>query len=73
MRQYLYLFWGLLLAGMIILTAAHPGFRQAAGLPYPGNRDYAVYDRNGERLLVSGGDISTHIRTASRPACQSRF
>jgi hypothetical protein len=73
MRQYLYVFWGLLLAGMVILTAAYPECRQAAGLQYPANRDYAVYDRKGERMLVSGEDINTHIRTASRPAGQSRF
>ena len=73
MRQYLYLFSGLLLAGMIILTAAYPECRQAAILQYPANRDYAVYDRKGERMLVSGGDITAHLRTAGRTAGQNEF
>jgi hypothetical protein len=73
MRQYLYVFWGLLLAGMILLTAAYPECRQAAALQYPANCDYVVYDQNGERMLVSGGEINAHIRTAGRPAGQNRF
>lgn len=73
MRQYLYLFWGLLLAGMIILTAAYPECRQAAGLQYPANRDYAVYNLNGERMLVSGSDLDAHMNAADKPAGQKRF
>ncbi|MBN2108704.1 MAG: hypothetical protein JW832_14865 [Deltaproteobacteria bacterium] len=73
MRQYLYVFWGLLLAGMVILTAAYPECRQAAVLQYPANRDYAVYDQNGESLFVSGGDLNAHMSSSDKPAGQRRF
>ncbi len=53
MRQYLYVFFGLVLAGIIILTAACPECRLAATMQYPKN-GYYVYDSNGDRLFVSG-------------------
>jgi hypothetical protein len=73
MRQYLYLFWGLVLAGMIILTAAYPECRQAASFPYPVNRDFAVYNQNGDRWLVKGGDPAADMSATGNRAGQSRF
>ncbi len=73
MRQYLYLFWGLVLAGMLILTAAYPECRQAAALQYPANRDYAVYDQNGDRMLVSGAYLEAQISAEGKRAGQTRF
>jgi hypothetical protein len=73
MRQYVYLFGVLVLAGMIILTAAYPECRQVACLQYPANRDYAVYDQNGDRILVSGDDLAAHMSARGKPSGQSRF
>ena len=66
MRQYLYLFCGLVLAGMIILTAASPACRQAAVLQYPANLDYAVIDQNGVRIVVRGGELGAQMSAPGR-------
>ena len=58
MRQYLFIFWGLVIAGMIILTAACPECRQAATMQYPENRTYYVYDSNDDPVIV-GDSLST--------------
>ncbi len=73
MRKYLYLFWGLVLAGIIILTAAYPECRQAANLQYPTNLDYSVYDQNGACVFVRGGGLDAHMSAMGRPADQSRL
>jgi hypothetical protein len=50
MRQYLYLFWALVLAGVLLLTAAYPRCPQ-----YAANRCYQIYDTNGT-LTIAGGE-----------------
>ena len=49
MRVYLYLFWALVLAGILLLTAAYPQCTQ-----YATSRYYHVYDTNGNLMCVSG-------------------
>ncbi len=66
MRQYLYVFVGLVLTGMIILTAACPECRLAATMQYPKDCDYYVYDSNGDRLFVSGRPAASVIMYADR-------
>ena len=73
MRQYLYVFFGLVLAGMVILTAACPECRKAATMQYPKNGDYYVYDSNGDRLFVSGGSSASGSMYASRAASEEKF
>ena len=73
MRQYLYAFLGLVLAGMIILTAACPECRLAATMQYPKNCGYYVYDSKGDRLFTAGSPSGTGIMYVGRAAAEQKF
>lgn len=53
MRQYVYMFWALVLGGMVLLTAAYPPCTQ-----YSENRYYRIHDRDGKITLVTGREYS---------------
>jgi hypothetical protein len=57
MRQYLYLFWALVLAGIMLLTAAYPQCPQ-----YATNRYDHVYDINGNLTFVSGTETASGMQ-----------
>jgi hypothetical protein len=54
MRQYLYLFWALVIGGMVLLTAVYPPCPQ-----YASSRYYQVYDTNGNLTCVSANPPAT--------------
>ncbi len=56
MRQYLYVFWALVLGGMVMLTVIYP-----PGTQYAGYRNYQVYDRDGNMTLIAGHDYTKSI------------
>jgi len=73
MRQYLYVFLGLVLAGMIILTAACPECRQVATMQQPEKGSYYVYDSNGDRLFAVGTPCASSSMYANRTAAEQKF
>jgi hypothetical protein len=73
MRQYLYVYLGLVLAGMIILTAACPEFRLAVTMQYPKNCRYYVYNSNGDRLFTAGRPSEKSIIYAGRASAEQKF
>jgi hypothetical protein len=73
MRQYLYLFWGLVIAGMVVITLACPECRQAATGKYSSSCSYAVYDQNGDRIYVSGSVVYADAQYKKQHIDQSWF
>jgi hypothetical protein len=51
MRQYLYVFWAIVLLGMLLLTAAYPEARQQE--LFTGWDHYYLYDSDGSRACLS--------------------
>jgi hypothetical protein len=73
MRQYLYLFWGLVITGMVVMTIACPEFRRATAKTYSSNYSYAVYNENGERIFMCGIDLNAHMSGSGCHIGQCRF
>jgi hypothetical protein len=73
MRQYLFIFWGLVIAGMIILTAACPECRQAVTGQHPSQYDYTVYDQNGDPVFVGESLNAADTAKAGIPVDQRWF
>lgn len=73
MREYLFLFWSLVIAGMIIMTAAFPECRQAASGKYSSSRSYAVYNNDGDRIFVNGADLDARMSATNKSVGQNRF
>gem|GEM_PF-5394972 len=57
MRQYLYLFWALVIGGILVLTAVYPKCAS-----YSTSRYYHVYDTNGNLMCVSGNQHSSGMQ-----------
>ena len=58
MRQYLYVFWALVLGGMVLLTGVYP-----PGSPYADYRHYRIYDRDGNMTLISSHDYAKSMNS----------
>ena len=72
MRQYLHMFWGLVLAGMVFLTAVYPECRQSVAQQYP-DRCYYVYNSNGDRISAYRGFKAVSIMRAGSAPAERRF
>jgi hypothetical protein len=73
MREYLFVFWGLVIAGMIIMTAACPECRQAATGRHYSPASYAVYNENGDRIFICGSDRDGQAHKTGRAETRYRF
>ena len=50
MRSYLYVFWALVITGIILLTAAHPEYCRVSAASHA----YYVCDSSGRRMQACG-------------------
>ena len=57
MRQYLYLFWALVIGGIVVLTAVYPHCESNSTRRYCN-----VYDTNGNLVFVSGNQHSSGMQ-----------